>query len=514
MTAPKQLLLTLDIGTSSTRALLFDHKAHAIPHCIAQIDNRLETTVDGGATFAAESLFENCVFAIDHLLKEAGPLAEQIGGVAVASFVSNVLGVSESGEPVTPVYTYADTRNAADAETLRTELGTSELADAHDRTGCLLHTSYLPARFRWLERLHPEQLQAARYWLSIGEYLLWRFLGQRAASYSVASWSGLLDRRTLNWDTNWLTQLPINVEQLSPLVDVSQPLVGLQGRWAERWPTLSQVPWFPAVGDGAAANVGSSCGTLNARQRQRLALTIGSTGAMRVVLNAKEAANRPVPDGLWFYRVDAMRGLLGGATTEGGNLYGWLRNTLRLPDEAAIERALQNREPTTHGLTVLPFVAGERAPGWDDDARASLVGFTLNTEPLDILQASQEGIAYRFSIIYERIISALATVDQGDGTSVDRQIIGSGGALLSSPVWLQMIADTLGQPVTALDEDEITARGLALLGLEQLGVIHDINELQPRMGKTYVPDRTRHRYYQAALEKQIYYYDRIQQKQR
>ena len=68
------------------------------------------------------------------------------------------------------------------------------------RTGTLIHTSYLPARFRWLARTQPELLAASRYWLSFGEYLLWQLTGCRAASYSVAAWSGLLNRRSLTWD--------------------------------------------------------------------------------------------------------------------------------------------------------------------------------------------------------------------------------------------------------------------------------------------------------------------------
>ena len=60
------------------------------------------------------------------------------------------------GAPLSPVYTYADTRNAADAQALRRELGADGMAAAHDRTGCLIHSAYLPARFRWLQRTRPE----------------------------------------------------------------------------------------------------------------------------------------------------------------------------------------------------------------------------------------------------------------------------------------------------------------------------------------------------------------------
>jgi gluconokinase len=485
------LILALDIGTTSTRALLFDAAGQPVPDCLAQISNQLETTQDGGATFQPDQLFDHVVTVIDQVLQRAGARAKQIGAVVSDTFVGNVMGVNAAGEPVTPLFIYADTCNAADAEQLREELGAAGLRASHDRVGCLIHTSYLPARFRWLARTQPDWLNGSAYWLSFGEYLYWRLLGQRAVSYSVASWTGMLNRRSLTWDQDWLAALPVQPEQLSPLVDVNQPLQGLLSPWAERWPALRNVPWYPAIGDGAAANLGSGCD-----HPTRIALTIGTTGAMRVVVDPSLAQ---VPDGLWLYRVAGHQGLLGGATTEGGNLFAWLRESLQLPPIDELEKALAVREAAAHGLTVLPFVAGERAPGWHERARASIIGFTLNTQPVDIVQAGLEAIAYRFSLIYRRVKPYLA--------AEQHQIIASGGGLLSSPAWLQIMADALGEPILALTEKEITSRGIALLGLQQLGVIQQTSDLPPTTGQTYLPDPARHARHQQAIERQIALYD-------
>ncbi len=120
---PGPYILALDIGTSSTRAILFDASAQPVPGCVTQIANHLQTSADGGATFDTAHLLTNVVAAIDQLLQMAVGLATQIAGVTTATFVSNVVGVDASGEPVTPVFTYADTRNADDADALRTALG-------------------------------------------------------------------------------------------------------------------------------------------------------------------------------------------------------------------------------------------------------------------------------------------------------------------------------------------------------------------------------------------------------
>ena len=488
------LILGLDIGTSSTRAILYDAQAQPLPECTIQIATQMQTSADGGATFGVAELFNKVVDTIDQVLAKAGARAAQIAAVTSDTFVGNVLGCDEAGNVLTPIYTYADTCNAPDAEQLRLELGPTGRGLAHDRTGTLIHTSYLPARFRWLLRTQPDRFRQVRYWLSFGEYCLWKFLGQRAVSYSVAAWTGLLNRHSLTWDADWLEQLPVTAEQLSPLIDIDQPLQGLRAEWAERWPALKDVPWLPSIGDGAAANLGSGCD-----HPDRIALTVGTTGAMRVVL---DPALQRVPAGLWLYRVDRKRGLLGGATTEGGNLYAWLQENLRLPAAEQLEQQLMNAAPAAHGLTVLPFVAGERAPGWNDQARASLVGFNLNTQPIDIVQASLEAIAYRFAIIYERIAGHLPY-------SATRSIIASGGGLLSSPAWLQIFADVLGQPIRTLAETEITSRGIALLGLEQIGAIRRMAELPPATGRQYDPNPEYHAIHREALQRQVAIYEKL-----
>ena len=406
------------------------------------------------------------------------------------------MGVDAAGVIQTPLFIYADTRSRDDAQRLRDELGPAGLQETHDRTGCILHTSYLPPRFLWLARAHPELLQVSTYWMSMGEYLLWQLLGQRAASYSVAAWTGLLNRHTLTWDQDWLDRLPLDEEQLSPLTDVDQPIRGLQPAWAERWPALRDVPWLPAIGDGAAANLGSGCDNPHS-----IALTIGTTGAMRVVV---DPALDVVPDGLWLYRVDRNRGLLGGATTEGGNLFGWLYDVLQLPPDEELNHQLAELPPAAHGLTLLPFIAGERAPGWNDNARPTLHGFNLQTQPIEIMQAALESVAYRFALIYQRLLPHLA-----GSAAEEHQIIASGGALLRSVAWLQIMADVLNEPVVALAEREITVRGLALLALEQLGIIEQPSDLPPTTGRVYQPDSTRHRIHQAALARQVALYDRL-----
>ena len=209
-----------------------------------------------------------------------------------------------------------------------------------------------------------------------GEYLETCLFGQGATSFSAASWSGLLHREHLDWDPQLVAALPVTAAQLPELVDQSTPRRGLRREFALRWPALRDAPWFPMIGDGAAANIGSGCASPG-----RVALTVGTTTALRAVVTDPAI---PLPDGLWCYRVDSRRLLPGGALTEGGGVFAWLRQALRLGDPIELEAALAGGEPDAHGLTVLPFFAGERSPGWAGDARASIHGLSFATRPEDI----------------------------------------------------------------------------------------------------------------------------------
>lgn len=475
-------ILTLDVGTSSARAMLFDRLGRNVERMEARVTYEVRTTPDGGVEVDAGEMLERVVRSIDELLLRAGRFAPQIQGVAVSTFWHTLLGVGLDGLALTPVYTWADTRSTAEAAELRQRL---DEAQVHARTGCVFHPSYLPAKLLWLYRSEPETFRRVSRWMSFGEYLYLRLFGRTVCSISMASGTGLFDQHRCDWDEEVLAVLPIEIEQLSPLGDLDAPLTGLKGDLARRWPTLREVPWFPALGDGACSNIGSGC-----LSPERIALMVGTSGAMRVLWQADKVS---IPSGLWCYRADRRRVVMGGALSNGGNLLEWLLDTLRLGTDVEPERQLASFEPDAHGLTMLPFFAGERSPGWAASARAAIVGLSLNTRPVDILRAGLEAVAYRFALIYDILSLAVPQA---------REIIASGGALLHSPTWLKIMADVLGRPVVASAEPEASSRGAALLALEALGVITHLEVAPAALGQTFWPDPKRHKQYRRAVERQ------------
>jgi len=480
-------VLVIDVGSSSTRALLCDTRATIVAGSLVREPSALQISSDGGAEDDPAALFSRVVRCIDAALLIAKDKGWTIAGVGCATYTSNILGLDDAGQPSTPIYTYADTRGTAAAEALRARLDEATILE---RTGCPLRTSYLPALFGWLGQEHPELLQATHRWASIGEWLFDTFFGHSIITYSAAAWTGLLNRRRLMWDAELLAELPIAAEQFGNLADVDTPFVGLREPWATRWPQLKHIPWFSAVGDGAAANLGSGC--VDSRQ---IALSIGTTGALRMVLDYEPQ----IPRGLWCYRVDTYHPLLGSATSEGGNVLSWVRQTLRVEAEQ-LEQWLLDPKGTDHQLTVLPFVAGERGPGWSGDVQATISGISVATTTLDIARAALEAVTYRWALIARLLCATIPHTPL---------IVASGGGLRHVPSWGQLIADALGLPVALSAEAETTSRGVALLALRSLGMIDALDAIEPALHPAFLPDKTRFAQHQAAIDRQLELYHRL-----
>ena len=260
---------------------------------------------------------------------------------------------------------------------------------------------------------------------------------------------------------------------------------GLSDVYANRWQVLKDVPFFLALGDGAVANVGSG-----AVDPQHMALTIGTTSALRIVQEIDH-----VPDGLWRYLVCDGMPLVGGATSEGGNVYQWVVEELGLKTND-LENTLANRIPDEHGLTILPLLAGERSPGWHPDASGTIHGIRRNTSKLDILQAQLEAVAIRLSLIAELL-------NNGDIT-----IMAGGGALQSSSAWMQMISNAFNAPIQNLAEPELTARGVALMLLHSLDNLA-LDAIPPKIESVVHPNPDHVAHFQSARARQVNLYQRI-----
>ena len=399
-------VLALDVGSSSVRAQRFDERGDPV-------DELRRERYDGGDPDEMVALVRAVIDGRD----------ESVDAVGTSCFGHSLIALDEAGRPLTPVLGWRDTRSAGAAEWLSRRLDRNAM---HARTGAYLHPSFWPAKLAWLAEAEPELFRRAARFVSFAGYLYEQLRGEPAGeSVSLASGTGLLDLAGARWDPELLQAVAVEEERLPQLSD--EPRDG----------------WYPALIDGACSNLGAGC-----TGKARAALMVGTSGALRVLYETERPQPRP---GLFLYRLDERRVVEGGALSDGGNLGDWLGRTL-----AGSAGALAGRDPRDHGLTLLPFLGGERSTGWDPHATGSIHGLTFATTPLDLRQAALEGVAFRFAAIAE-LLPGL------------EELVATGGALLKDPDWIQIMADALGRPVTVSGVEEGSLRGAAVATLERLG---------------------------------------------
>lgn len=454
-------VLSVDVGTSGVRAALFDDAGNQIEG--AQAVTRRELA--GFAELDPDALVDEVRRTVDELRARSGH--GESAAIAISTFWHSLMGVDAKGAPTTPLLTWADTRAVQAAKELRAEFDEREI---HVRTGCRFHASYWPAKLRWLKTEHRAAFDKTQQWLGFGEYLCLRLFGKTEAGVSMASATGLFDQRACEWDFEFAERVGIGPEQLP---QIKNDLV--------------------VVGDGAANNIGGGCTT-----KENIALMIGTSGAMRVSFRGAPPAK--LPASLWSYRASRDHVVVGGALSDGGGLLHWLVKSLNTSvGSENLQQQLAALEPDAHGLTILPFWSGERSTGWSSDARGGIFGLRQQTTTVEIIRAALESIAYRFALIADAL----------DEIAPGANIVATGNALRSSPVWLQIIADVLGRPVMFGGTPEASIRGAALLALEALGKIVNLDAVSVPVDEVFEPDMRRHKRYREGLARQQELYERL-----
>ncbi len=427
---PEPAVLAIDLGTSSVRTALFDASARPIPRSGASRVYRVRHTIEHGAELDPAVLLRATRSSLRQTLRLTNGTPRAISG---SGLWHSLLGLDHAGEPLTPAYTWADTRGAEDAARLRAEFDEREI---QLRTGCMLRASFWPAKLRWLRRAQPKLFRRVTRWVSPAEWIFEKIWKVRACSHSMASGTGLYNLAGRDWDDEFLEACCLTRAQLGALRDA----VDCNGSII-----------FPAIGDGAASNLGSG-----ATRPGFVAINVGTSAAVRAV----PPVGARLPFGLFEFVIDAKRNLLGGAVSNAGNLRAWALSVLRLPNEKRdLERLLRKAGTGADSLTILPFWAGERAPTWPENLSGTVVGLSQATTAADLLVAALAAVCHRLADILEILESSIGRA---------KKIIVSGG-ILQSPASLQLLADSLGRDFEVCGDQEASLRGAAVHALEQLG---------------------------------------------
>lgn len=483
------LIAAVDIGTSSTRALLLEDARFT--GTSAAVEYALRAPQPGAAELDPALVLDALIACLKRLAAQS---AKRIDCVALSAAMHSMLAVDGAGHPLMAAHTWADNRPSRQAQALRATPGALAL---YADTGVPIHPMSPLAKLIWLKENAPATFSAAARFVSLKEWICHRLFGRWIVDDAIASASGLYSLATRDWSGTALAAAGIGRERLSAIARPETILRGMNADLANRCGIDPATPFVLGGSDGCLANLGA--GLMAGAAQRRAVLTIGTSGALRM------AVDRPSPDAAmrtFCYALSAGQFVIGGATNGGGLPLRWLRDNfpqLRLGIEAGEAGAAdpysvladiaQAAPPGAGGLLFHPYLAGERAPLWNADARASFIGLNFGHGPAHMVRAVMEGVLFNLAMI-------LAVLEELAGGPVEEII--AGGGFAHSPFWLQMAADLFGRTLVVAENPETTAQGAALVALAAMQRVPDLHAavaLLPPVHRRFVPNPETHACY-------------------
>ena len=467
-----EFIFGVDIGTTSTKVVLYQRDGtivgqHSVGYPMLSPQAKVQEQ-------EADAIYQAAVRSVRALTEQYPEQTQQAIGLALSSAMHSLIAVDLEGQPLTHSITWADRRSAPWVAKLQERCDAPAL---YHRTGTPAHPMLPLLKLMWLKAEQPELFQRAAKFISIKEYVIHRWCGDYVVDHSIANATGLFNLKTLDWDSEALELAGITRKKLSQLVPTTHVLPKLQPEAASNLGLAVTTPVVVGASDGALASLG--VGALTSRTA---AITVGTSGAIRVMLEQPQTD----PKGrLFCYALTPERWVLGGATNNGGIVLRWLRDTLadtevdtaRLLQQDAYDilTAIAATIPAgSNGLVFHPYLAGERAPLWNANARGSFFGLGLEHNKAHMIRAVLEGIVYNLYAIAQALEEAAGPI----------QSIRATGGFARSALWRQMLADVFDQTVIIPASNEGSCFGAAVLGLHALDCLSDLNEVAEMLSET------------------------------
>lgn len=450
------IVIGVDLGTTSTKVVAFDQQGHVL----ASADHGyplIQTQVDM-AEEDPEAIFDAVCAGLRAVVGQISP--SDVRGISFSAAMHSVIVMDAANRPLTRVLTWADARGAKFAARLQNTLQGQAIV-AH--TGVPIHPMSPLIKLMWLNSAMPGVMAQAAHVIGIKDYVWWRLFGEYVQDTSLANATGLYDLHTKDWFPQALALAGVSREQLPRLVAPTYHQTHMRVEVGLPQAT----PVFIGASDGVLSNLGVA-----AQKPGTVALTIGTSAAIRTVITKPQVAT----DGkLFTYYLAPDRYVVGGPVNNGGLVWQWAQRTF-LPegDLTGLSQKVSPIPAGAHGLLFLPYLAGERAPLWDADARGSFIGLTPQTDTPTMAKAVLEGICFNLKTVLS-MVSAVAGAPK---------VIHATGGFARSDLWKQMLCDILNVPIQLPDSFESSAFGAAVLAMQALGLIDSLDDVEALVGST------------------------------
>jgi glycerol kinase len=454
-------VLALDQGTTSSRAILFDHEGQVCG--ISQQPFAQSYPEPGRVEQEPEEIWQSQLAVARAVLRENGVVAGQVVALGITNQrETTLLWERRTGEALAPAIVWQDRRTAAQCAAL-SEAGHDTLFER--RTGLRLDPYFSGTKLAWLlDNIPGARRRAEKGELAFGtvdSWLAWKLTGGRVhvTDPSNASRTLLFDIHRGCWDEELLAILNIPASLLPRVVDSSGVIANIDAGWLG-----AEIPLAALAGDQQAATFGQAC------LLPGMAKNTYGTGCFLLMHAGKQALasrHRLLSTVGWRYGGQTTY-LLEGSVFMGGAVVQWLRDGLGMIASAAEIEPLAASVPDSGGVYLVPAHTGLGAPYWDPYARGALLGLTRGSNRAHIARAALEAIAFQSAEV-------LIAMEQDAGHPLAELRVDGGAA--ANDLLLQIQADLLGVPVIRPKITETTALGAAYLAGLAVGFWQDEAEL-------------------------------------
>jgi glycerol kinase len=468
----KQYILALDQGTSSSRAVLFNH--HGEVAGIAQCELHQLYPQPGWVEHHPGQLWRSQLTVARQVLQENGIRASQLAAIGIANQrETTVLWERRSGQPLMNAIVWQDRRTASDCDALRAA-GNEDLV--RRKTGLVIDAYFSASKLKWmLDHIPGARARAERGELAFGtvdSWLAFKLSGAHVTDASNASRTMLFNLHTGQWDRELLDLFQIPACLLPELVDSS-------GIIAHTFPDLlgARVPIAGIAGDQQAAAFGQACHLPGAAKN-----TIGTGSFMMMNVGAAPAESRHrLLSTIGWTRGGQATYMMEGSVFMAGATLQWLRDGLGIVENIAEVEQLALTVSDADGVVLVPAFSGLGAPYWDPHARGAILGLTRGSTKAHLARAALDGIAYQ-------IVEVMLAMQADSGIVLKELRVDGGGA--RSNLLLQLLANALGVPVVRPVNTETTALGVAQLAGLGVGLWSCTGEVaaQWRADRSFLPE--------------------------
>lgn len=456
----QELLLAIDQGTTSSRAIIFDTQGNKV--CSAQEEFKQYYPDNGWVEHDPEEIYSSVIHTCRSAIQQLQQPIDAIKAIGISNQrETTIVWNKHSGEAVYPAIVWQDRRTSEYCQQLAKE-GLAQ--NIQNRTGLLIDPYFSATKIRWIldnvDGAEEAALAGDLLFGTIDTWLLWKLSGGRShcTDATNASRTLLFNIHTQEWDADLLAIFNIPVSML-PEVKNSADRFG----YCDKNILGASIPILALIGDQQAALIGQACFS------KGMAKTTYGTGCFLMLNTGSEAlkSDSQLLTTIAYRINNECSYAIEGSIFVAGAAVQWLRDGLKFISNAEESEKMARESAKDHGVYLVPAFTGLGAPYWDPDARGAILGLTRATSIEDIVTAGLESVCYQTKDLQKAM--------ERDG--VRPEILRVDGGMTNNDWLMQRLADILGAPIERPAFIETTALGAMYLCALQLGIYSSLNEI-------------------------------------